>query len=108
MVGGAQTLLPIHMWKEADSQALGKAEEHDKDSGLGRRASGPKPDLEHLQQGDRPSRSTAIGIFHGTLDSLCKADRDEPVTLERGSFRQNQCHEGNLLQKGSREPSNGG
>lgn len=40
-VGRAQTLPPTDTGKELGSQTLGKTEEHDKDSGLGRRAPAP-------------------------------------------------------------------
>lgn len=47
-------------------------------------------------------------MFYGTLDFQSQVNRDELVTLQRRSRRENQHHQGNLLQKGSREPSSQG
>ena len=90
VVSGAQTLLSTDTKEESGSQTLGRAEEHDKDSGLGTRASTQDPNLSWS------ATLPGTEVFLGTLGFQCQRNRDDLVTLER----QNQHHKENLPSKG--------
>ena len=74
VVSGAQTLLSTDTKEESGSQTPGRAEEHDKDSGLGTRASTQDPNLSWS------ATLPGTEVFLGTLGFQCQRNRDDLVT----------------------------
>ena len=62
VVSGAQTLLSTDTEEESGSQTPGRAEEHDKDSGLGARASTQDPNLSRSTNGQLTNDPHCLGL----------------------------------------------